>query len=215
MGSIGFSKNLFTTINNFVNFISTFPAVLLADLAGRRQLMLWSSIGMFVACMLMGTFGTMFLEEDAATGAYVVTNDSARWVITASTFFFVFNFAYGFGPIVWVYCSEIFPLRYRARCVGVCTMANWVGNFIIAEFTPVLLDQIKFGTFFVFGFFCVILICLSAWLPETKGVPLELVGQLFDNKVGFRHFPEVKAADAANTATQKTTEDESRGPEDI
>merc|ERR1712061_479229 len=86
--SIGFSKNLFTTINNFVNFVSTFPAVLLADLAGRRQLMLWSSIGMFVACMLMGTFGLIFVEKDAATDAYMVGNESARWVITISTFFF-------------------------------------------------------------------------------------------------------------------------------
>jgi len=190
--SIGFSKNRFTTINNFVNFLSTFPAVLLADLAGRRQLMLWSSIGMFVACMLMGTFGTMFVEKDAATDSYVVSNDSARWVITISTFFFVFNFAYGFGPIVWVYCSEIFPLRYRARCIGVSTMANWVGNWIIAQFTPMLLDSIQFGTFFVFGVFCFFSIFISAWLPETKGVPLELVQGLFDGKAGFGGVAEKK-----------------------
>merc|ERR1712048_906705 len=212
--SIGFSKNLFTTINNLVNFLSTFPAVLLADVLGRRSLLLWSAVGMSVSCALMGIVGvsTMTQNDD---GTWQVSSKGAGWVIAVGVFFFVFNFAYGAGPIVWTYVAEIYPMKYRARCVGVCTMANWVGNFIIAEFTPVLLDQIKFGTFFVFGFFCVILICLSAWLPETKGVPLELVGQLFDNKVGFRHFPEVKAADAANSATQKTTEDESRGTEDI
>merc|ERR1712190_114476 len=198
--SIGFSKNLFTTINNFVNFISTFPAVLLADFAGRRQLMLWSSVGMFVACMLMGTFGTMFVEKDLATGEYLVVNDSARWVITLSTFFFVFNFAYGFGPIVWVYCSEIFPLRYRARCIGVSTMANWVGNFIIAQFTPMLLDSIQFGTFFIFGVFCFFSIFISAWLPETKGVPLELVQKLFDGKAGFGGVAEKKTRKTAGEA---------------
>eukprot|EP00928_Gymnodinium_smaydae_P056792 TRINITY_DN4011_c0_g2_i1.p1 TRINITY_DN4011_c0_g2~~TRINITY_DN4011_c0_g2_i1.p1 ORF type:complete len:549 (+),score=109.55 TRINITY_DN4011_c0_g2_i1:221-1648(+) len=183
--SVGFSKNLFTTINNLVNFLLTIPAVLLADLAGRRQLMLWSSVGMFVSCMLMGTFGLVFVEKDPLSDAYVVGNSSARWVITLSIFFFVFNFAYGIGPIVWVYCSEIFPLRYRARCIGVSTMANWVGNFIIAQFTPMLLDSIGFGTFYVFGFFCFVSIFLSAWLPETKGVPLELVQDLFDGKAGF------------------------------
>jgi len=155
---------------------------------------------MFVACMLMGTFGTMFVEEDAATGGYVVHNDSARWVITASTFFFVFNFAYGFGPIVWVYCSEIFPLRYRARCIGVSTMANWVGNFIIAQFTPMLLDSIQFGTFYVFGVFCFFSIFLSAWLPETKGVPLELVQKLFDGKAGFGGVAEKKTRKTAGEA---------------
>merc|ERR1719414_1592504 len=134
----------------------------------------------------MGTFGTIFVEEDAATGGYVVSNDSARWVITISTFFFVFNFAYGWGPIVWVYCAEIFPLRYRARCIGVCTMANWVGNFIIAQFTPMLLEAIEFSTFYVFGLFCLAGVFLSAWLPETKGVPLEMVQEMFDDKAGFR-----------------------------
>jgi len=197
--SIGFSKNLFTTINNFVNFLSTFPAVLLADVAGRRQLMLWSSIGMFLACMVMGTCGVMYVERDAAADAFVVGNDGARWAITISTFFFVFNFAYGFGPIVWVYCSEIFPLRYRARCIGVSTMANWLGNWIIAQFTPMLLDSIQFGTFFVFGFFCFVSIFLSAWLPETKGVPLELVQELFDGKAGFGRVAEKKTAKKTET----------------
>merc|ERR1719507_623687 len=192
--AIGFSPNRFTTINNFVNFLSTFPAILLADRAGRRSLMLWSSIGMTIACGAMGTAGLMFVSktvDDPATpnvveSGYTLTNPYAGWIITISAFFFVFNFAYGFGPIVWVYCSEIFPLRYRARCVGVCTMANWVGNFLIAQFTPMLLDSISFGTFYVFGFFCIISVFVSAWLPETKGVPLELIQQLFDNKNGFK-----------------------------
>jgi len=188
--AIGFDKNQFTTINNFVNFISTFPAVFLADRAGRRSLMLWSSIGMTAACAMMGTMGLMYVEKVEGGAGYVVNNPTAGWLIAVSAFFFVFNFAYGFGPIVWVYCSEIFPLRYRARCIGVCTMANWVGNFIIAQFTPMLLDSIQFGTFYVFGFFCVISIFLSSWLPETKGVPLELIQQLFDDKAGFKNTTE-------------------------
>jgi len=190
--SIGFSPNLFTTINNFVNFLSTFPAVFLADRAGRRSLMLFSALGMTVACAVMGLVGLMYVEQtDEGTG-YAVSNKNAGWAIAFSAFFFVFNFAYGFGPIVWVYCSEIFPLRYRARCVGICTLANWVGNFIIAQFTPMLLEGIQFSTFFVFGAFCLFSIFLSAWLPETKGVPLELIQDLFDKKSGFKSTAENK-----------------------
>jgi len=184
---IGFNGNTFTTINNLVNFLSTIPAVMLADVAGRRTLLLCSSIGMTVACLVMGVVGmaTMTLNDD---GRWTVSSQAAGWAIAISVFFFVFNFAYGAGPIVWTVVAEIFPLRYRARCVGVCTMANWVGNFLIAEFTPVLLQDIGFGTFFVFAFFCLILFVVSAWLPETKGVQLEKVGQLFDGKIGFRNL---------------------------
>lgn len=31
-------------------------------------------------------------------------------------------FAWCFKPQVWVVCAEIFPLRYRSRCVGLTTM---------------------------------------------------------------------------------------------
>jgi len=184
---IGFNGNTFTTINNLVNFLSTIPAVLLADVAGRRTLLLCSSIGMTVACIVMGVVGmaTMTLKDD---GKWTVSSQGAGWAIAISVFFFVFNFAYGAGPIVWTVVAEIFPLKYRARCVGVCTMANWVGNFLIAEFTPVLLQNIRFGTFFVFAFFCLVLLLVSVWLPETKGVPLEKVGELFEDKVGFRNL---------------------------
>ena len=133
---------------------------------------------MAMACVMMGTCGLLFVSK--VQDAWIVSNQSAGWVIAVSALFFVFHFAYGYSPIVWVYCAEIFPLWYRARCIGVCTMANWVGNFIIAQFTPLLLESIGFSTFYVFGFFCVVGIFVSAWLPETKGVPLENVQMLFD-----------------------------------
>jgi len=182
---IGFDGNMFTTVNNLVNFLSSVPAVLLADVAGRRTLLLCSSVGMAIACTVAGIVGmcTMTLHDD---GNWSVSSDKAGWAIAISVFFFVFNFAYGAGPIVWTYVAEIYPLKYRGRCMAVCTMANWTGNFVIAEFTPILLEKVQFGTFFIFGFFCIVFAVLSAWLPETKGVPLELVGQLFDQKVGFR-----------------------------
>uniref|UniRef100_A0A7S2NMR1 Hexose transporter 1 n=1 Tax=Zooxanthella nutricula TaxID=1333877 RepID=A0A7S2NMR1_9DINO len=195
--AIGFSKNKFTTITNFVNFLSTFPAVVLADRAGRRQLMLWSSIGMTLSCVVMGIMGLMYVTQvppnpaiPGDEGKWEVTDASAGWAIAVSVFFFVFNFAFGFGPIVWVYCAEIFPLRYRARSLGVTTVANWVGNFIIAQFTPVLLAGVQFNTFFIFGFFCLMGVFLSAWLPETKGVALEKIQELFDNKAGFKSTAE-------------------------
>merc|ERR1712060_112867 len=191
--SIGFSQNLFTTINNFVNFLATIPAVFLADRLGRRSLMLWSAVGMTLACGLMGLMGLLYVtkvEPDPAVpgdeGAWSVSNSTAGWVIAISAFFFVANFAFGFGPIVWVYCAEIFPLRYRARSLGITTVANWAGNFLIAQFTPMLLDAVQFNTFFVFGVFCVMGVLLSAWLPETKGVRMERIQQLFDDRALFQ-----------------------------
>jgi sugar porter (SP) family MFS transporter len=186
-GSMGFDKNLFTTVNNSVNFIATFPAIVLADYAGRRSLMIASGVAMALACGVMGTLGLLYVHRDG--DGYNLSSQAAGWGIAASVFFFVANFAYGFGPIVWVYTAEIFPMRYRARACGICVMANWIGNFAIAQFTPMLLDAIQFNTFYVFGIFCVLGVCLSIWLPETKNVELEDVGKLFEGKIGFSGVP--------------------------
>merc|ERR1719188_1138812 len=145
----------------------------------------------------MGTMGLLYVSKvepdpnvPGDSGSWVTSNDWAGWVIALSAFFFVFNFAFGFGPIVWVYCAEIFPLRYRARCLGVTTVANWAGNFIIAQFTPMLLASVQFNTFFIFGFFCVLGVFLSSWLPETKGVRMEKIQELFDSKKFFKSTAE-------------------------
>merc|ERR1719473_1348872 len=99
-------------------------------------------------------------------------------------FIYIFFFASGWGPIAWVYCGEIFPNRYRSKCVSMTTLSNWVGNAGIAFMTPVLLDGIQFYTFIIFASCNAFLIAYSAWLPETKDLPLEKVVGKFEDKFG-------------------------------
>ena len=97
--------------------------------------------------------------------------------------------------------SEIFPLKVRGRsqhnyvlatnghetaayihsysgiAVSLTTSANWIGNFIIAMVTPLMLGSIlgTAGTFYILG--CLLLVTLLFvlfTLPETK-VGLEAV----------------------------------------
>merc|ERR1719183_3506778 len=67
---------------------------------------------------------------------------------------FICAFAFGWGPVAWVYCAEIFPLRLRSMAVGVTTCTCWIGNFMIAHFTPMLLEMFHAWTFLIFAFFC-------------------------------------------------------------
>lgn len=182
-GSLGLSPNKFQTINNAVNCVSTLPALYLADRAGRRSLLIVGALGMSLACGIMGVLGLIFIEY--RDGRFELENGSVGVLLAICVFFFVMSFACSWGPIVWTYCSEIFPLKYRARCVGVTTTMNWVGNYIIAQFAPMLLDSVGFSTFFIFMAFSLISLGVAWWLPETKGLMLEHVGQLFDDKFGY------------------------------
>lgn len=209
-GQLGLDENLFQTINNGVNFLSTFPAIYLVDTFGRRSLLILGAFGMFVACSLMGIIG--HLAAEAADDE--TTMSAGAYATVAMIFLFVFSFAASWGPVAWVYCAEMFPLKHRSRCIGLSTTANWVGNYIIAQITPLLFDSLGFGTFFVFAFFSLLALCLACWLPETKGVVLERIDELFDGKFAGKPYSKLKPERSPGKPPSKTlslgeTEDDS------
>jgi hypothetical protein len=64
------------------------------------------------------------------------------------------------GPTAWVYVSEIFPLKYRAKANGLCAATNcesfllkadWIGafNFALAFFVPPAFKNIQWKTYIV------------------------------------------------------------------
>jgi len=182
--NLGFDANLFQTLANAVNMVFTLPALYFIESTGRRSLFVFGALGMTISTLTLGFLG-IYGTVNSGFGDHVkpkspiVGDIMACMVLT-----FIACFASTWGPTVWVYCAEIFPLRHRARCVGVSTMTNWIGNFLIAQFTPVLLASIGFGTFLIFGVFCSIALMIGWWLPETSGVPLEQMGLLFDRRLG-------------------------------
>eukprot|EP00415_Alexandrium_ostenfeldii_P000590 UN0590 len=98
----------------------------------------------------------------------------------------------------------MFPLRSRSRCVGLTTMSNWVGVYIVSQFTPVLLDALGFGTFLLFSLGSLLALSLALWLPETKGEVLEHIDQLFDRKVGCNAGGEAKEAGSSSSSNEVT-----------
>lgn len=63
-------------------------------------------------------------------------------------------------------------------------MTQWLFNFIIAKLTPIMLAQITYGTYLLFGACCVLMLAYAVFcVPETKGVPLESVGLLFEGNI--------------------------------
>jgi sugar porter (SP) family MFS transporter len=182
----------FNTIIGLVNFLATFPGIWAVDRFGRTRLLQCSATFMTIACMLCGSLGIAYVTyppgcvgNECMAGA-TVTNVFAAHTIVACIFVFIFSFAYGWGPIAWVYCAEIFPLEYRSFAMGLTTCSCWIGNYVVAHFTPVLLDMMHFWTFILYGGFCVVCMALAVWLPETRGIPLENISPLFETKLGAK-----------------------------
>jgi hypothetical protein len=57
-------------------------------------------------------------------------------------------------------------------------------NFVIAKITPLMLADITYGTFLLFGSCCILMFVYTVFMvPETKGIPLESINVLFEGNI--------------------------------
>jgi len=188
LGKAGFhdlsAKLIGTAGTGVVNVVMTFPGIFLVDRLGRRPLLISGAILMAVMMAvlgaLIGVFGPTF------------DNHAIPYVCLVMMYLFVASFAYSWGPIGWIYPSEIYPMRIRAKATSMTTASNWLFNFIVAEIVPVLMTQINWGVYLLFAGFGIL---MAAWVvltvPETKGKSLEEIDTLFGQQ-GASHAGEAE-----------------------
>ena len=73
--------------------------------------------------------------------------------IVGAAMLFVFEgaFAIGFQATVWVYPSEILPLKLRQKGSAISTASNWICNYIIVQITPPAIENIGWRTYIIFA----------------------------------------------------------------
>eukprot|EP00122_Pirum_gemmata_P000873 Pgem_evm1s781 len=166
------------------SIINTFFGEQESIYVGRVSLLFSGAIGMTIGTVIVCILSSPALDykNDMTTGVFII-------VFCA---IYVVFFAYSWGPVIWVVCAEIYPQRLRGKAMSLSTATNWGMATIIGKVTPLMLREENFdmwGTFLFFGAWCVI---CSLWsytcVPETANVPLENMGQLFnDFKPGFQN----------------------------
>jgi SP family arabinose:H+ symporter-like MFS transporter len=159
----GFSQtkgDLGAVLVGFVNLIFTLGAMAVIDKIGRKTLLLVGAVGM--AICLAGT-GTIYLKHTHQ--AWLL------WTLMG----FIAMFAISQGAVVWVYISEIFPNRIRAKGQSLGSMSHWVMNAIITFSFPSVVAAVGDAVpFYFFAAMMVLQFVLVLWLyPETKGLSLE------------------------------------------
>jgi SP family galactose:H+ symporter-like MFS transporter len=104
-------------------------------------------------------------------------NISLGYAAAGALLLFIVGFAMSAGPIIWVICSEIYPLSGRDFGITCSTGTNWIANAIVGMTFLSMVQGIGPGnTFLLYGamnvFFIVFFIL---FVPETKGVSLEQI----------------------------------------
>lgn len=125
--SIGFDKHMAALMSGILStwfFVASFIPWALIDRIGRRPLLL-SMISVMAACMVVQT-ALIYQVEHTTAIAYGAGVGAASML-----FVFMGAFTIGFQATVWVYPSEILPLRLRQRGSSISTACNWVCSSVI------------------------------------------------------------------------------------
>ena len=164
---LGSSASILATVGiGVVNVLFTLVAIWLIDKLGRKKLLLYELTGMTIGTIVLGLG---FILPSLA--------GFVSWITLISMLLYIASFAASFGPIVWVMLPEIFPLRIRGSAAGVCSLSNWVANFIVAQSFPILIAAVgNVPVFWGLGVICIIsAVFIYFVVPETKGRSLEQI----------------------------------------
>jgi SP family xylose:H+ symportor-like MFS transporter len=147
--------------------IFTMAALLVIDKFGRKNLMIVGSVGYIVSLGVTAwafyTYGTDFDEMGGV-------------VVLVSLLVFIAAHAFGQGTVIWVFITEIFPNRVRARGQALGSFTHWFMTAVISWTFPVI-AEISGGHTFAFYALCMVgqLLWVLFVMPETKGVTLEQI----------------------------------------
>ncbi|KAK7206013.1 putative hexose carrier protein [Myxozyma melibiosi] len=151
-------------------FLSSLVPWYAVDKFGRRKLFLTGSIGMF-SCM---TLSAIFVG---------VNTKGTGYAAAAVLYIFHSFFTLGWQSNMWVYPSELLPLRLRLRGGALSVVSQWMFTFVVVEITPVMIDNIGYKSYIVFAIFnlCTLPLVYFCY-PETSRQPLEVIDLLFADK---------------------------------
>ncbi|KAM3739153.1 hypothetical protein ACB098_08G004200 [Castanea mollissima] len=171
--TLGFGANaslMSAVITGTINVLATFVSIFTADKFGRRILFLEGGIQMIICQAAIGSMIGIYFGVNGDGDLSKAQADILLFLICA----YVAAFAWSWGPLGWLVPSEICPLEIRSAGQAINVSVNMLFTFVIAQLFLTMLCHMKFGLFFFFaGFVIIMTIFISFFLPETKNVNIE------------------------------------------
>jgi MFS family permease len=162
-----------------VNVVATYLGFRWIDKLGRRPLALAGFAGMAVFMLV------------AAAGVAWLTGTPKVVVVMIGFSIFISSFAMGVGGTGWLLQGEVFPTAVRGRAAAICATVNWVANFALIEAFPAMQKAVGLPSVMVFLSVLSVLAVLFVlkFLPETKGLSVEEVVELFEEQAADSPAP--------------------------
>ncbi|MBF9069673.1 sugar porter family MFS transporter [Streptacidiphilus fuscans] len=169
--SLGFTANtalLSAIVLGVTKLAFTAWVVFVVDRWGRKPLLLIGNVVMVVTLALTG-FVVLNVHDKGTLGTLTVI----------LLVLYLAGYELGWGAVVWVMMSEVFPLKARGAGMGVGAVVLWAATGLITAIFPIMSDNNHLGigkSMYVFAAINLVLFLLVKRLvPETKGRSLEQI----------------------------------------
>ncbi|GMI98779.1 Zinc-Induced Facilitator 2 [Hibiscus trionum] len=166
--SAGFSATIGTITYAILQVVITGLNTTVIDRSGRKPLLLVSSTGLVLGCILSAI---SFYLKDHNLALHAVPILAVTGILL-----YISAFSAGMGAVPWVIMSEIFPINIKGVAGSLATLVNWFGAWAVSYTFNFLMSWSSPGTFILYAainaaaiFFVVTLV------PETKGKTLEQI----------------------------------------
>src|SRR3954451_15381752 len=161
-----------------VNVVATYFGFRGIDKMGRRPLALMGYAGMAVFMLV------------AAVGVAWLTGTPKVVVVMVGFSIFIASFAMGVGGTGWLLQGEVFPTAVRGRAAATGAGVNWIANFALIEAFPAMQHAIGLPWVMVVLSMLSLLAIgfITRFLPESKGLSVEEVVQVFEQQAAESHL---------------------------
>jgi sugar porter (SP) family MFS transporter len=150
-----------SVIIGFTNLVFTMLAMTVIDRYGRKRLLLIGAAGLCVCLALV---------------AWAFHAGIGGRLVLGSLIGYIAFFAFSQGSVIWVYLSEIFPNRVRARGQALGSFVHWFWAAVVSWTFPIVAEASGASAFAFFAAMMALqFVLVWAFLPETKGVSLEQI----------------------------------------
>ncbi|KAL5501260.1 hypothetical protein ACEPAH_9647 [Sanghuangporus vaninii] len=197
IGYEGASNSLLASgIYGIVKVIATALFVFfLVESLGRKLSLGISAFGMGTLFFIIGAILKTHPPGDLPDGA---TPPPASKAMAAMLYIYVAFYSMGWGPLPWVYVSDIFPTRTRHYGLSVASASQWLWNFVVSYTTPRIIASLGYKIFLMFAAVNIgAMFTFSLFIPETKGRSLEEMDVIFGTISAEEHAARIRDQEKA------------------
>ncbi|XP_052136726.1 hexose carrier protein HEX6-like [Oryza glaberrima] len=174
---------LATVILVVVSSASTLASMFLVDRFGRRALLLAGGAQMLVSEALIGSIMAAKLGDEGAPSKAYAT------LLVVLIGVYSTGFGWSWGPLSWLVPSEVLPLEVRSAGQSVAVATCFALTVLVAQCFLAALCRMKAWIFFFFaGWIAAMTAFVYFFLPETKGIPIEQVGSVWEEHWFWRRI---------------------------